>query len=96
MNSQPTRTDPPAVDFFQAVAASGLVNAEALGNAVSATRGNGEALAEALVRDNLLTRFQADALREGRGDMLSLGNYDILDRLVRAAWARSIRPGIGE
>ncbi len=81
MNSQPTRTDPPAVDFFQAVAASGLVNAEALGIAVSATRGNGEALAEALVRDNLLTRFQADALREGRGEMLSLGNYDILDRL---------------
>lgn len=81
MNPQPTRSASNSIDFAQAVMASGLVNADALRGAIDNAHGNAAELAESLVRANLLTPFQVEALREGRGDMLSLGNYDILDRL---------------
>jgi serine/threonine protein kinase/response regulator RpfG family c-di-GMP phosphodiesterase len=81
MNSQPSRPDATSIDFPQAVAASGLVNADAFREAEEAARGDAKALAESLVAKQLLTRFQVDALLEGRGDTLTLGNYEILDRL---------------
>ncbi|MFM7072782.1 MAG: protein kinase domain-containing protein [Planctomycetota bacterium] len=81
MNPQPTRSTSNSIDFAQAVVASGLVSAEALRSVIDNAHGSAVELAELLVRASLLTPFQVEALREGRGDTLSLGNYDILDRL---------------
>ena len=81
MNPQPPRRDMTAIELAQTIASSGLVAADALSGLVEAARGDAQVLAEWLVRDHLLTRFQVDAFREGRGDTLSLGNYEILDRL---------------
>ena len=50
--------------------ASGLVNADALRSVIDNAHGNAAELAESLVRASLLTPFQVEALREGRGDLL--------------------------
>jgi len=59
----------------------GLVSSDEL--ASLATEGNGDlvTLSQRLTAKGLLTEFQIEALLEGRGDSLRLGNYDILSRL---------------
>ncbi len=42
---------------------------------------DGEQLARELVRQNKLTKFQAEQIYSGRGNSLTLGNYVILDKL---------------
>ena len=50
-------------------------------------------LARNLIAAGKLTPFQAAAVRERQFEELVIGNYDVLDRLGPAAWARSSRPG---
>src|SRR2546429_5489225 len=52
--------------------------------------GRPEALAALLVRDSILTRFQAEQLLAGRVRGFVVGNYRVLDRLR----ARGPRPGL--
>lgn len=68
-------------DFSQALRGSGLVAEETLNSLLASANNNSQLLAESLTNQDLLTRFQVTALREGRGATLRIGNYDVLDRL---------------
>ena len=50
-------------------------------------------LAKLLVRQGKLTKFQAQCIYQGKTKGLIMGDYVVLDRSARAAWARSTRPG---
>lgn len=50
-----------------------------------------EELADRMVRSGMLTAFQAEALLDGKGQWLALGNYVILDRLSRGGMGRVFR-----
>jgi serine/threonine protein kinase len=43
--------------------------------------GDGEQMARELVRQKKLTRYQAEQIYSGKGKMLVLGNYVVLDKL---------------
>lgn len=68
-------------DFAEAVLVSGLVTQETLAPLVAAADGDMQRLAQSLVSQELLTRFQVSAFEEGRGATLRIGNYELLDRL---------------
>jgi serine/threonine protein kinase len=59
----------------------GLVPAEDLASLATEAQGDLLTLSQKLSAKGLLTEFQIEALVEGRGDSLRLGNYDILSRL---------------
>jgi serine/threonine protein kinase len=64
-----------------AITESGLVGEAEIARLLLAVQGDRESLSQALIAEELLTRFQVAALSEGRGATLRIGNYDILDRL---------------
>ncbi len=63
------------------VVATGLVLEEELASLVSLANGDPRELSKLLSDKGLLNSFQLAALNEGRGRSLSIGNYDVLDRL---------------
>ncbi|WP_425618931.1 response regulator [Anatilimnocola sp. NA78] len=68
-------------DFSKALRESGLVSDETLNSLLASADNDSQLLAKLLTAPDLLTRFQIDALCEGRGSTLRIGNYDVLDRL---------------
>lgn len=68
-------------DLAESIANSGLVPPEELTAAVAAAGDDPQALAQRLLANKLLTRFQIVTLSQGKGSTLRIGNYDILDRL---------------
>ncbi len=73
-------------EFVDRVRSSGLPVAAELEGVVSALPAeqrpaDGEQFAECLVRDQRLTRYQAEQLRDGHGRELVLGNYIVLEKL---------------
>ncbi|MBL8814475.1 MAG: protein kinase [Planctomyces sp.] len=81
MNTNVRQTFPPLETLAQNVLSSGLLMADDWTNAVAATHGDPKLVINQLISKGLLTQFQLDALSEGRGASLRVGNYDILDRL---------------
>ena len=72
--------------FLRQVAASELLTAEDIASIVAALpeerrAGDGEQMARELVRQKKLTRYQAEQIYSGKGKMLVLGNYVVLDKL---------------
>jgi hypothetical protein len=67
--------------FIAQISDYGLVPAEDLASLATEAQGDLLALSQKLTAKGLLTEFQIEALVEGRGDSLRLGNYDILSRL---------------
>jgi serine/threonine protein kinase len=63
------------------IVASGLIADDELTSLLQTAQGNSKALVGLLTENELLTRFQLNALSEGRGASLRVGNYDLLDRL---------------
>ncbi|MGE3776390.1 MAG: protein kinase [Pirellulaceae bacterium] len=92
-----------ATDFVRCLADSGLVphgEIEKLRDRVASNSGIAEAemLAEALVKENLLTAYQARVLLAGDSSGLVLGNYTVLDKIgqggmgrVYKAWHRRMK-----
>ena len=74
------------------VVASGLVLDEELASLVTLANGDPRELSR-LFSERTCHPFQLAALNEGRSS-LRIGNYDVLDRLVLAAWARCTKPAI--
>jgi len=68
-------------DLLEAIVSSGLVPDDELTLVEASANGNSQALTKFLAASGLLTTFQIEALREGRGPSLRVGNYDILERL---------------
>jgi serine/threonine protein kinase/CheY-like chemotaxis protein len=61
-----------------------LLSPEELERALSAAReaeATGGSFLDSLVKEGLLSAFQAEALRQGRDSDLRVGNYDVLDRV---------------
>ncbi len=81
MNTNIRQTLPPLETLAQNVLSSGLLTADDWTSAIAATQGDPQQVVQQLISRGLLTQFQIDALSEGRGASLRLGNYDILDRL---------------
>lgn len=71
--------------FSQQVVESGLLSADDLQTAMAGARGeqprDAEQFARLLVRQKLLTAFQAQQIYSGKGKTLNLGNYVILEKL---------------
>lgn len=78
--------------FAKRVIDEGLVSAEALDRVRQSLTADdapaADALAEALVKREWLTRYQAKTLLQERVDSLRLGNYTILDTLGRGGFGR--------
>src|SRR5437868_6422319 len=73
-------------DFLEVVRKSGLLERDSWENYLRAHPNLGEepkTLAKQLVRDRLLTRFQAKHLLAGRHRGLTLGQYRLLDQIGR-------------
>ena len=54
-----------------------------------------QSFARDLVRAGKLTKYQAQAVYQGKTKGLVFGEYVVLDKLARAAWAWSSRPSTG-
>ncbi|MFN9719164.1 MAG: protein kinase domain-containing protein, partial [Planctomycetota bacterium] len=67
--------------FLDAVTTSGLVGESDLARVTTESGPDATEIAAPLESRGLLTAFQIQALREGRGTELRIGNYDLLDRL---------------
>ena len=72
--------------FLRQVVSSELLTSEDLAAIVAALpeerrAGDGEQMARELVRQKKLTRYQAEQIYSGKGKMLVLGNYVVLDKL---------------
>lgn len=81
-------------ELLDCLKASELLPVEDLERAAQAAldpRASGFSLAQSLVSSGLLTPYQAEAACQRRHAELRIGNYDVLDRLVRGAWALSSR-----
>ncbi len=69
-------SEPTGAEFLQSLRQCGLSSSTELPPSAS-----GRELAEQLVREGKLTRYQAEAILSRRFDDLLMGNYEILDRL---------------
>ena len=80
-----TSISPRATDSFDSlvenIASTGFVPEDEWSSLVASSQGDARELARLLTTKELLTPFQIEALKEGRGASLRVGNYDILDRL---------------
>src|SRR5918992_3842681 len=76
--------------FLKNLRQSGLLNADEFRAAVTDTPASdrGRVVARALVRQGLLTRFQAELLLVGRTEGFLLGQYRILDQLGQGGMGR--------
>src|SRR5262245_9414085 len=76
--------------FLERLRASALLNEEGMARAaeLAAEDQRGKSLARALIKQGLLTRFQAEMLYHGRTDGFTLGQYRILDRIGRGGMGR--------
>jgi CheY-like chemotaxis protein/tRNA A-37 threonylcarbamoyl transferase component Bud32 len=84
LNFMPENTVPTTATFASLagnIIASGLVPSDELESILASANGDQRELEKLLSAKGLLTRFQISALRDGRGESLRIGNYDILDRL---------------
>jgi serine/threonine protein kinase len=70
-----------ASELADAIARSDLVPPEELSAALTHSGDDKQALAQHLLGNKLLTRFQLITLSQGQGQILRIGNYEILDRL---------------
>src|SRR5262245_49994635 len=68
--------------FLSSLASSRLLSESALDKfRLEHPEADGIALAHALIQSGQLTAYQVDAISQGRGNELYMGNYDVLDRL---------------
>ncbi|MFO0926273.1 MAG: hypothetical protein U0736_04430 [Gemmataceae bacterium] len=89
-----------AEDFLRGVLRSGLVPRDELQAALRGVpadqRDQADALADHLVRNGKLTRFQSSKLLRGITQGLVMGPFQVLAPLGRGAWAPSSWPATGE
>src|SRR4051794_29065099 len=79
MANSPLSQDPISLEeFAHSLSESGLLDASALGLGPAS---DGASAARHLVEAGKLTRFQADAVLGRRHGELSIGNYEVLDKL---------------
>jgi hypothetical protein len=77
--------------FLNNADASGLLTAEEITEFIESLPADrrpqdGEQLARELVRQNKLTKYQAEQIYAGKTKLLILGNYVVLDSSARAGW----------
>lgn len=67
--------------LVEMIGSTSLVASDVWSSVVEQAQGDPQLLMEAIMRQGLLSHFQLQAIGEGRGDSLRVGNYEILDRL---------------